>query len=472
MSEKVRIIYIEDELRDVELVQAQLHRENYPFEMKHVENKADLLAELEKHHYDIILMDYSLPSFDPLSTISNLRKKYPTIPVIIISGTIGEELAIETLKSGAIDYVLKHRLVRLRPAIERAMQLAQERKERLRAQNELKRSEEKFRLLAENATDMISQHTLSGVYVYVSPSAREIVGYDPEELIGKSCYDYIHQDDVNVVTEMHQRIEKEGTAPAVEYRYRCKNGEYKWVETKARKISVNVGTKEAGVLSVTRDVSERKEFEEQLKASLQEKVVLLSEIHHRVKNNLQVISSLLNLQAARIESEEAKDAFKKSVYRIRTLATIHEALYKSDNIAAIDFIKYATGLARNLFLAYHNPHCRISLVTEGENTKLAVDKAIPCALLLNEIITNSLKYAFKGREKGTIYISFEDLGDSFKLTAADDGVGLPEDFPNEESMGSKLIRALTDQLEGELEIDRSGGSKFILTFPKKFPGEK
>ena len=472
MKEKARIIYIEDEIRDVELVQAQLRGENYPFELKHVENKAELMSELKKNEYDIILMDYSLPSFKPLETIEELKKEYSTKPVIIISGTIGEELAIETLKSGAIDYVLKHRLVRLRPAIERAIQLAREREKRLQAQEKLRQSEEKFRLLAENVTDIIMQLDSEGNYLYVSPSIEEITGHHFSELLGKKCYDYIHPDDKTRVHEAHRQIKISGIAPTIEFRLHCKNGEYKWVESKARKIFAESRENEGTILSVIRDISERKAFEEKLKANLREKELLLNEIHHRVKNNLQIISSLLNLQSARIDSQEAKDGFKKSVYRIRTIAQVHEMLYRSDNLAAIEFVDYAKDLSRTLFIAYYTPDTDLSLQIEGKNTKLGIDKAIPCGLLLNELITNSLKHAFKGKKKGTIKIKFSDLGDSYRLMVADNGVGLPDGFPLKDSMGSKLLRALVDQLEGTLEIDRSQGAKFIITFPKKFRGEK
>jgi len=441
MKKKVKIIYLEDELKDVELVEAQFFSEKFPFSLTHVENKAELLVELKKNGYDIILMDYSLPAFDPIETIAELKISYPDTPIIIISGTIGEELAIETLKSGAIDYVLKHRLARLTPAIERALQLVEERQKRRQAQENLR---------------------------IISPSSAEITGHPPQELIGKNCYDFVHPDDLKVVKSSHQSIIKNGSASAVEFRFRCKDGSYIWVETKSKKINPDAETSEPVILSVTRDIRERKIFEEQLKASLQEKELLLNEIHHRVKNNLQIISSLLNLQAMRINQPEAKDVFQKSVSRIRTLALIHEKLYKSDNLAEIKFVDYAKSLARGLFLAYHSPESQISLVVEGGEARLGIDKAIPCGLLINELVTNSLKYAFPNKKSGTILIHFEDLGENYTLIVADDGVGLPESFPSDETMGSRLLRALTDQLEGKMEIDRSKGAKFIVTFPKRF----
>ena len=472
MSQKVKIIYLEDELKDVELVEAQLISEKYPFILKHVENKSEMLAELKKAGCDIILMDYSLPAFDPLETIDELKITYPDTPIIIISGTIGEELAIETLKSGAIDYVLKHRLVRLTSAINRALQLAKEKQKRRQVQEILRISEERYRLLAENVSDIISKHTFSGEYVYVSPSSEEITGFAPQELIGKNCYDFVHPDNVAQVKKAHQALTKNDAASAVEFQFRCKDDSYIWVETKSRKLKPDPESKEPTVLSVTRDIRERKAFEEQLQSSLHEKELLLGEIHHRVKNNLQIISSLLNLQAMRIDNPEAKDVFQKSVARIRTLALIHEKLYKSDNLAEIKFVDYAKSLARGLFVAYHSPESQISLLVEGGDARLGIDKAIPCGLLINELVTNSLKYAFPDKRNGTILINFQDLGESYCLTVADDGIGLPENFPSEDTMGSRLLRALTDQLEGKMEIDRSKGAKFVITFSKKSPKPK
>jgi two-component sensor histidine kinase len=136
-------------------------------------------------------------------------------------------------------------------------------------------------------------------------------------------------------------------------------------------------------------------------------------------------------------------------------------------LAEIKFVEYAKSLARGLFLVYHSPDSQISLVVEGGDAHLGIDKAIPCGLLINELVTNSLKYAFPDRKEGTILIGFEDLGDSYTLIVADDGVGLPPNFPSNETMGSRLLRALTDQLEGEMKIDREKGTKFTITFPKK-----
>ena len=215
---------------------------------------------------------------------------------------------------------------------------------------------------------------------------------------------------------------------------------------------------------------QRLQTEDQIKASLKEKEVLLGEIHHRVKNNLQIISSLLNLQSRYIKDEQTLEVFKEIQNRIRSMALIHEKLYQSKDLARIDFAGYIRSLVADLFRSYKTNSHLISLKTNTDDVFLGVDTAIPCGLIINELVLNSLKYAFPEGRQGAIHVDFH-LGEEgkFTLIVGDNGVGFPKDldFRNTESLGLRLTCTLVDQLEGTIELDRSGGTGFKVTFTQK-----
>jgi PAS domain S-box-containing protein len=217
---------------------------------------------------------------------------------------------------------------------------------------------------------------------------------------------------------------------------------------------------------VLRDITERKWAEEQIKASLREKEVLLKEIHHRVKNNLQVISSLLYLQSKNVKDQETFEMLQESQSRVRSMALVHESLYQSQDLARIDFAEYVRNLANYLLRSYGVDTDLIKLKINVEDVSLGVDMAIPCGLILNELVSNSLKHAFPDSRRGEIRIELRSDDDQFALMAGDDGIGLPEDldFRNPESLGLQLVNMLVDQLEGTIELDRSGGTAFEIVF--------
>ena len=217
------------------------------------------------------------------------------------------------------------------------------------------------------------------------------------------------------------------------------------------------------------EIEERKEAEKKLKKSLQEKDVLLKEIHHRVKNNLQVISSLLNLQSKKIDNPEALAAFSESCDRIRTMASIHNQLYRYENLAEIKFGKYIEELTNYLFRSYSLLGSKIDLdITVDDDIALEVGTAIPCGLIINELVTNSLKYAFPDQEEGQIEVILrEQENGNLKLIVSDNGVGLPSDFSPESNstLGMRLVRRLIGQLDGTFSFDNKNGAKFVINFP-------
>jgi two-component sensor histidine kinase len=212
--------------------------------------------------------------------------------------------------------------------------------------------------------------------------------------------------------------------------------------------------------------------EQVVRASLREKEVLLKEIHHRVKNNLQVISSLLNLQARYLADPAARAIFSQSQNRVQSIALVHERLYESADLSHVDFGKYLTVLLDNVFETYAATSRGISKIIEVEAANLSVDLAIPCGLIVNELVTNALKHAFPGGRAGTVRVSLhESPGGVLDLAVGDDGVGIPPDIDprNTLSLGLDLVVTFAEQLSAELNIVREGGTCFQFRFRKVDP---
>ena len=224
-----------------------------------------------------------------------------------------------------------------------------------------------------------------------------------------------------------------------------------------------------GVVEFVKDITERRQAENQIRKNLKEKEVLLKEIHHRVKNNLNIIISLLNLQARHINTkQQALDAFKESKNRIYAMSMVHEKLYQSDLYAEIYIKDYIETFARYLMGIYASPTMKIDQQISVDDLSIDINIAIPCGLILNELITNALKHAWTGRSKGKLKISFCRLKNKqYEMIVEDDGKGLPGkiDFTNPDSMGLQLITILTKQIDGVLTVHRQNGSRFQIVFP-------
>ncbi len=242
------------------------------------------------------------------------------------------------------------------------------------------------------------------------------------------------------------------------------------VDIKTRHFSeneINIISTLAKALSIE---EERKLAEEKLLKSLNEKDILLKEIHHRVKNNMQIISSLLKLQSRNIKNESVQKLFQNSQNRVRTMALIHEKLYASSDFTKIDFKAYVNTLINYLSRDYHVNTLEICFDIDIDQLYLNINSAIPLGLIVNELVTNSMKYAFPDRDKGEIRIIMKHRDDRIQLTISDNGVGLPESFKISESntLGLELVKALIDQLHGNLEISRKGGgTTFLIDFSEK-----
>jgi two-component sensor histidine kinase len=246
-----------------------------------------------------------------------------------------------------------------------------------------------------------------------------------------------------------------------------KTGKQFWANLAASKFLTE--GKELNLLRIN-DITERVKAEEQIKLSLHEKEILIQEIHHRVKNNMAVISSLLHLQSGYIEDSSLIDVFKDSQSRIKSMALIHEKLYQSKTLALVEFESYIRELTRTILYSYSTGNAKVKIETHVENIYLDINSAVPCGLIVNELLSNACKHAFKGREEGLIDVAFLKKDDTFHLSVKDDGVGLPEGFSpeNAKSLGMTLVYALSSQLNATIEyISGQSGTYFQITFKEK-----
>lgn len=579
MSDIISILHLEDDPADAELVRGKLEKARIPCTITRIQTPAEFEAALRQGGYDLILADYHLPGYDGIHALKLVRELRSTIPFIFVSGTLGEEAAIEGLTEGATDYVLKQRLSRLAPAVRRAIHEAATRRESERAKEDIALmsfaldnvreaaylidEDGRFRfvnaescrelgysreqLLALTVSDVdphfppdvwaqhwkdlkkngsllfegehrgkdgrkfpveiyanyleyagtgynlalvrdisdrvkaevelrklwhvVEQSPASvivtdprGSIEYVNPKFTQLTGYTLEDVRGKNPR-ILKSGEMSsdMYKELWETISAGGEWHG-EFHNKKKNGELFW---EAASISA-IRTEQGDVthyVAIKEDITQRKRADLALRASLQEKETLLREIHHRVKNNLQIISSLLSLQAHETADPRLTKSFAESRNRIRSMALVHEQLYQSQNFSAIDFRKYLEVVISRLM--EQQPDSHITSSVDAEDIWLDIDRAIPCGLIVNELVTNCLKHAFVGRSGGRVALRMRRIAQNLvRLEVEDDGCGFPGeiDFYNAKTMGVTIVRTLVEQLEGTIRKETGAGTHFIIEF--------
>ena len=301
----------------------------------------------------------------------------------------------------------------------------------------------------------------------INKSTTHLLGYEENELIGQP-FSHIFVNESSALEllspESFDTLLQAGNLNNIDTSFQSKNNEKIPVMLSISPIIEDKRIK--GLVCIGNDIKDMKMAENEIKESLEDKKVLLREIHHRVKNNLQIISSLLNLQSDYLENEKDKNIFRDSQSRVKSMAIIHEKLYKSSNFSEIDFKGYIDSLTSYLFQSYPINPGKIKFESDIDDITLSMDTAIPCGLIINELVSNSLKYAFPDDRNGKIKIKLKSLGDHFLLEIEDDGIGFPENFDmtDTDSLGLKLVYSLTRQIDGQLELIVNDKTMFRITF--------
>ncbi|EKQ51993.1 MAG: PAS domain S-box [Methanobacterium sp. Maddingley MBC34] len=341
----------------------------------------------------------------------------------------------------------------------------------------LQDNEEKYRSLFGSNPNYTILMDLNGVILDVNLAASEFTGLSPGELIGRNLPELgiFPSEDITFQREKFSHALSGETVKPFQYRLINKKGDYNWVESQL--VPIKKDGKINSVLVIATDITQRKNAIDNLKTTVNEKKLLIKEIHHRVKNNMQIISSLLSLQSQHLKDDEevALDVLKESQNRVKSMAMIHEKLYMSKDFTHIKFEEYVQRLVSDLFYSYQTTLKNVKFKVDVDDVDLNMETAVPCGLIISELTSNSLKHAFPQGREGEVYVSLKEDQGEYEMVIIDNGIGIPPDFDfkHPESLGLQLVNNLTKQLDGEIKLDRSHGTKFTikfkeLTYKKRF----
>jgi PAS domain S-box-containing protein len=287
-------------------------------------------------------------------------------------------------------------------------------------------------------------------------------------LVGKKCYEAYHLRDQGCdICPTRRTLETGQTAYEVVSKIGTEGEVTGWIDLYSYPLIDQRTGQMKGVIEYVRDITERKKAEDRLQSSLREKEVLLREVHHRVKNNMQVISSLLNLQSRHLRDPRIIEAFRNSQRRIRSMALIHERLYQSSDLSRIEFSQYLRNLATHLFHSYQVDANRVRLRMDAEPVYVNINTAIPCGLIVNELVSNSLKHAFPEGRSGEVAVELRRVPENgYLLRVRDDGIGFPDglDIRRTETLGMQVVTTLVSQIDASIDLNREPGTDFTVHF--------
>jgi PAS domain S-box-containing protein len=332
----------------------------------------------------------------------------------------------------------------------------------------LRESEERYRGVVDTSPDAIALGDLSGRVIFCNQQAATLYGFESvAAALGQLAFDFIAPEDQPRAMENLHRTLAEGSIRNAEYTCLRRDGSHFACEMSSSTLLDAQGVP-IGFVSIARDITERKRMETQLEQLAEQRAWLVRDSYHRVKNNLIVIETLLRMQANELQDTPMHKALQESQMRVRSMLLIHEQLHQSQDLRQVDLSAYLHKLARALFNAYQTRTIPIELVVEAQDISLDADTALSCGLIVNELISNALKHAFVGRERGRLHIAMCQVDDHYVLTVSDDGIGMPaEERGNKTSLGMQIVRTKVQDLGGEIELEGSAGTTWKITFAKR-----
>ena len=415
---------------------------------------------------------------DLINTREGGNLEYKEIALLTLNGTIfnigiqasltiynnkpGIQITVIDLKA---QIALREERIRSKIAEETNAVLTEEIELHKKTQEKLQEAQKFTRNIIESSIDMIIAIDKNGKITEFNQAAMRQFGYEAKEIIGNSAEVlYANPKEFKKVRDSIVKY-KVFTGEVITKR---KDGET-FISLLSSSVIMDQKGNIQGEMGVSRDITNRKIIERQIKDSLKEKEVLLQEVHHRVKNNLQVISSILSLQSNYVKDEKTLEILDESQNRIKSMSYIHETLYQTTDFSSIEFSDYLDRLASNLIHSYSYSNGPITLKSDYDEIYLDIDKAIPCGLIVNELISNALKYAYD-TEGGNIDLAIKEKNSNIFLRVADYGKGLPKDFKYEDSdsLGMQLVYSLVDQIDAEMKLNSTEkGTEFLITFERK-----
>src|SRR3712207_4826773 len=466
----LRILNLEDSVLDAELVHATLTDGGVECEILRVQTRADFVAAVESGDFDLILADYSLPSFDGLSALEVAQEIRPEVPFVLVSGALGEERAIEALKSGATDYVLKQRLGRLVPAVQRAVREAEERIERKRAQEALRESEERFRATFEQAAVGISHNSLDGRWLRVNQRLCDIVGYSREELLEKTFQDITHPEDLDADLEkVHQLLAGEIGTASMEKRYFKKDGSIVWIN-----LTISLVREPSGeakyFIAVIEDITERKQAEEALQEVREaERQRIAHDLHDGALQDLTYVLAEVQLIQATSKDPELDHRLERSIEALkRTGQELRRAVYNLSRLEEQqekplpELLKSIVELNREMA-----PERDIRLEVEDGFPSSPLGRRDPQLLrIVQEALTNARKHS----EARRVVVILGAEGDRIWVEVSDDGRGFgPESAPG---VGLSSMRERVRVLGGTLQLESEPGKGTKARFEMALPTDQ
>ncbi len=507
------ILIVDDTPEDIKVIGTILRQKGFRITFANSGGKA--LEIIKQNPPDLILLDIKMPDMDGFEVCRRLKANETTqdIPIIFLSVGTETDNKLKGLELGAVDYITKpfepvEVAIRVEKQLtirnlqrqleEKNAQLEQEIVEHKQTEKVLRESEEKYRSLFDNSLNGFALHQIvtndegqpiDYIFLEANRAFEELTGLRAGDILGKRVTEILSGIEKDPFIEIYGRVALTGDPVRFEQFATSLNKYYDIAAFSSRKGQFAV---------IFTDITERVRAEEQIKAALVEKEALLKEVYHRVKNNLGALNYLIEIQAGAIESPEAHDALEELQGRVRAMGLVHQKLYQAQDLAQIDFGEYLEDITDDLFYALGGDR-PISLRVEAEEIFIEAGLAIPCGLMVNELVTNALKYAFPsppltppkggrmsngqplatspslggiegGQASPEIRITFGSRDGEYVLTVSDNGVGLPPElnWRTTESLGLRLVNIwATHQLGGSLEVDGRDGTAFTIKFSER-----
>ena len=457
-ADRKTILLVEDESSFARSEKASLEKYGYDVTLAASGEKA-IEAIKGNPAIRLILMDIDLgEGIDGIET-ADLISGQSAVPIVFLSDSVDAAMVERIGKSSSYGYIAKASDISVHLA---SMKLASRLFE---ADAKRFESESKLELILSNSSDIMGIVGPDGALRYISSNVEAVAGWNPSELV-KDNFSYIHPDDrERVKAEFFDFAEKQKQKHSFEYRLKCKDGSYKYFEVIANNLVHDPRVE--GILLTLHDVTERKMALEKIETLLAEKDIILKEVHHRIKNNMAMITSFLALQAEAVKDGGASAAINDASLRIQSMLLLYEKLFVGGEFIKPSVKDYLSTLAEDVIRNFPNNHL-VEVECSMEDFVLEVRQLQILGIIINELLTNIMKYAFPNGRRGRISISTRLSGDRVFLEVRDDGRGMPEsvDFDKSGGLGLIIVGMLAQQLRGSIRIERGNGTKIALEFNK------